>query len=105
MSENCKTCRFFDPNQYQPKNEKLVTEGQCRKNPPTAIFVERNLMNGSAITETVWPVVSLVEWCGSYESQPEAALERERRAYMHWASHGGVCSQTNCPGLAAREKP
>ena len=56
--EHCNTCRFFDRHE---RNALYTTgDGLCRRESPKI----------GAESETLWPSVRTLDWCGEYECDP-----------------------------------
>ena len=64
----CLTCRFWhrindniekEPTQNLGQNKPPCYNGQCRRYPPKI---------GSQEDDNLWPVTTLIDWCGEYKS-------------------------------------
>ena len=70
MSDTCKNCRFFKPNETMP-NERM---GECRRHAPVVGFKTRfvtvdNQSAGSGAPKTVFALIYPDDWCGDFEEK------------------------------------
>ena len=60
MTETCQNCKF-----RYGESDKWANRSQCRRYPPT------NKPHSHGGDLSVWPTVSLYEWCGEHQPVPE----------------------------------
>lgn len=56
--KHCNSCQFFD--RHPTRTEFTIGDGLCRRECPKI----------GAESETLWPSVSSLDWCGQYEDDP-----------------------------------
>ena len=60
--ESCGTCRYWR------RSAPLQPIGLCRRRPPTLVFMG-TLQGGKPVTDTFWPMVPDLEWCGEHAAR------------------------------------
>lgn len=60
MKVACESCQFFELNRLYANVENV--DGSCRRFAPTVVVVSNE-------TYSVWPKVTINDWCGEYEKK------------------------------------
>ena len=73
QGEGCGNCRFWTKNGFVDANNTAF--GACRKEPPKVFLlgvIQPQVVGQrpSAVTESFWPTLPEIAWCGDWQAAP-----------------------------------